>query len=105
MSNKQIQNVLDNYTEIIYYNEYVNFDGHDRQGPTSKLYDLFVAYRNKVGKIKIDHWHYENWFSKYDILEYSLSKTLEEDEIGNYCLNKQDSEEFIQNINKNKTKN
>jgi hypothetical protein len=55
---------------------FVSHDGHDRYGPKSNLYDYLVWYK-KDNKYFIDIWHTEQWYTKYEKIQYELYDTYE----------------------------
>jgi hypothetical protein len=67
--------------KIINIVEEMSYDGYDRYGPKSNIWNLFVLSINN-GEYFFSHYNWENWFvknqaQKYDLIsEYSLNNII-----------------------------
>jgi hypothetical protein len=72
---KHKQDVLNKYKEeckeIVYIKLKIDYDGFDKYGPQSKLYNFYVYYRINYNYY-VDIWHREDWYSTYDDEPYFL---------------------------------
>ena len=59
--------------------ETLDHDGYDSDGPESDLWDLYIFFIDEKGDVKVDFYHWENWFTKDTVKKYNLWSTYDMD--------------------------